>query len=116
MIFGAHVIVFTHDAEADRNFFRDVLGLSSVDSGGGWLIFEMPPSEVAFHPTDESPTNEIYLLCDDLAAEMRVLESKGVAFTPVDEARWGTITRFTLPGGTTIGLYQPNHPTALRRA
>jgi catechol 2,3-dioxygenase-like lactoylglutathione lyase family enzyme len=116
MIFGAHVIVFTHDAEADRDFFRDVLGLSSVDSGGGWLIFEMPPSEVAFHPTDESPTNEIYLLCDDLAAEMEVLESKGVVFTPVDEERWGTITRFTLPGGTTIGLYQPKHPTALRRA
>ena len=67
MIFGAHVIVFTHDAEADRAFFRDVLELASVDSGGGWLIFEMPPSEIAFHPTDVSPTNEIYLLCDDLA-------------------------------------------------
>jgi catechol 2,3-dioxygenase-like lactoylglutathione lyase family enzyme len=116
MIFGAHVIVFTHDAEADRNFFRDVLGMSSVDSGGGWLIFEMPPAEIAFHPTDDSPTNEIYLLCDDLAAEMGLLESKGVAFTAVDEERWGTVTRFTLPGGTTIGLYQPKHPTALRRA
>jgi catechol 2,3-dioxygenase-like lactoylglutathione lyase family enzyme len=116
MIFGAHVIVFTHDAEADRIFFRDVLGMSGVDSGGGWLIFEMPPSEVAFHPTDESPTNEIYLLCDDLAIEMQQLEEKGVVFTPVDEERWGTITRFSLPGGTTIGLYQPKHPTALRRA
>jgi catechol 2,3-dioxygenase-like lactoylglutathione lyase family enzyme len=116
MIFGAHVIVFTHDAEADRNFFRDVLGMPSVDSGGGWLIFEMPPSEIAFHPTDESPTNEIYLLCDDLAAEMQHLEEKGVDFTAIDEERWGTITRFTLPGGTTIGLYQPKHPTALRRA
>jgi catechol 2,3-dioxygenase-like lactoylglutathione lyase family enzyme len=116
MIFGAHVIVFTHDAEADRNFFRDVLGMPSVDSGGGWLIFEMPPSEVAFHPTDESPTNEIYFLCDDLAIEMQQMEEKGVVFTPVDEQRWGTITRLTLPGGTTIGLYQPKHPTALRRA
>jgi catechol 2,3-dioxygenase-like lactoylglutathione lyase family enzyme len=115
MIFGAHVIVVTHDAEADRNFFRDVLGLSSVDSGGGWLIFELPPSEIAFHPTDDGPTNEIYLLCDDLAAEMRQLQSRGVTFTPVDEERWGTITRFTLPGGTTIGLYQPKHATALRR-
>jgi catechol 2,3-dioxygenase-like lactoylglutathione lyase family enzyme len=116
MIFGAHVIVFTHDAEADRNFFRDVLGMSSVDSGGGWLIFEMPPSELAFHPTVEEPTNEIYLLCDDLSAEMRRLESMGVVFGAVDEERWGTVTRFRLPGGTTIGLYQPKHPTALRRA
>ena len=115
MIFGAHVIVFTHDAEADRAFFRDVLGLASVDSGGGWLIFAMPPSEGAFHPTDEAATNEIYLLCDDLAEEMQRLEAKGVAFTQVDEERWGTVTRFTLPGGTTIGLYQPKHPTALTR-
>jgi catechol 2,3-dioxygenase-like lactoylglutathione lyase family enzyme len=116
MIFGAHVIVFTHDAEADRAFFRDVLDMASVDSGGGWLIFEMPPSEIAFHPTDGGPTNEIYLLCDDLVVEMQRLESQGVAFSQVDEERWGTVTRFTLPGGTTIGLYQPKHPTALRRA
>jgi catechol 2,3-dioxygenase-like lactoylglutathione lyase family enzyme len=115
MIFGAHVIVFTHDAEADRNFFRDVLGMESVDSGGGWLIFAMPPSEIAFHPTDEAPTNEIYLLCDDLVSEMAQLEAKGVAFSAVDEERWGTVTRFTLPGGTTIGLYQPKHSVALKR-
>jgi catechol 2,3-dioxygenase-like lactoylglutathione lyase family enzyme len=116
MIFGAHVIVFTHDAEADRAFFRDVLEMDSVDSGDGWLIFQLPPSEVAFHPTDEGATNEIYLLCDDLIAEMQRLGSKGVVFSPVDDERWGTVTRFTLPGGTTIGLYQPKHPTALRRA
>jgi catechol 2,3-dioxygenase-like lactoylglutathione lyase family enzyme len=115
MIFGSHVIVFTRDAEADRNFFRDVLGLASVDSGGGWLIFEMPPSELAFHPTDDTPTNEIYLLCDDLAVEMERLAAKGVSFSPVDEERWGTVTRFTLPGGTSIGLYQPKHAVALRR-
>ena len=116
MIFGAHVIVFTHDAEADRAFFRDVLEMDSVDSGGGWLIFALPPSEIAFHPTDEGATNELYLLCDDLGAEMERLTSKGVDFSQVDEERWGTVTRFTLPGGTTIGLYQPKHPTALRRA
>ena len=116
MIFGAHVIVFTHDAEADRAFFRDVLEMDSVDSGGGWLIFALPPSEIAFHPTDEGATNELYLLCDDLGAEMERLTSKGVDFSKVDEERWGTVTRFTLPGGTTIGLYQPKHPTALRRA
>lgn len=116
MIFGAHVIVFTHDAEADRAFFRDVLELDSVDSGGGWLIFAMPPSEIAFHPTDQGTTNELYLLCDDLDAEMRRLASKGVDFSPVDEERWGSVTRFTLPGGTTVGLYQPKHAMALRRA
>ena len=115
MIFGAHVIIFTHDADADRAFFRDVLGLTSVDSGGGWLIFALPPSEGAFHPTDDSPVNEIYLLSDDLAADMGRLVAQGVAFTQVDEERWGTVTRFTLPGGTTIGLYQPKHPTAHQR-
>ncbi len=76
MIFGAHVIVFTHDADADRAFFRDVLGLASVDSGGGWLIFAMPPSEIAFHPTDEPPVNEIYLLSDDLATDMHRLVAR----------------------------------------
>jgi catechol 2,3-dioxygenase-like lactoylglutathione lyase family enzyme len=115
MIFGAHVIVFTRDADADRTFFKDVLGLSGVDAGGGWLIFAMPPTEMAFHPTDESASNEIYLLSDDLAADVRRLENHGVSFTPVDEERWGTVTRFTLPGGTTIGLYAPKHPLAHAR-
>ena len=115
MIFGAHVIVFTHDADADRAFFRDVLEMDSVDSGGGWLIFAMPPSEIAFHPTDEGATNELYLLCDDLGTEMQRLASKGVVFSQVDEERWGSVTRFTLPGGTTVGLYQPKHTMALRR-
>jgi len=93
----AHVIVFTHDAEADRIFFRDVLEMANVDSGGGWLIFKMPPSEIAFHPTDESPTNEIYLLCDDLAAEMQRLEAKDVNFSQVDDERWGTVTGSRCP-------------------
>jgi catechol 2,3-dioxygenase-like lactoylglutathione lyase family enzyme len=115
MIFGAHVIVFTPDADADRAFFRDVLELASVDSGGGWLIFAMPPSEIAFHPTDEAPTNELYFLCDDLASEMTRLEAKGVVFSPVDDERWGTVTRFALPSGTTLALYQPKHPMALTR-
>jgi len=115
MIFGAHVIVFTPDADADRAFFGDVLELDSVDSGGGWLIFEMPPTEIAFHPTDGAPTNELYFLCDDLAAEMTRLEAKGVVFSPVDDERWGTVTRFSLPSGTTLALYQPKHPMALKR-
>ena len=114
MIYGAHLIVFTRDAEADRVFFDEVLEMASVDSGGGWLIFALPPSELAFHPTDEAISNEIFLMCDDLRAEMQRLEAKGVAFSTVDDERWGTVTRFTLPGGTTIGLYQPKHLTTLR--
>jgi len=116
MIFGAHTIVFSQDAEADRAFFRDVLSMEGVDSGGGWLIFALPPTEMAFHPTDGANVNEIYLLCDDIVDEMSRLEAKGVTFSKVDEERWGTVTRFTLPGGTEIGLYQPKHPLALTRA
>jgi len=115
MIFGAHTIVFTQDADADRAFFRDVLALDAVDSGGGWLIFALPPTEIAFHPTDGANVNELYLVCDDLADEMRRLEAKGVVFTQVDEERWGNVTRFTLPGGTVIGLYEPKHPMAITR-
>jgi catechol 2,3-dioxygenase-like lactoylglutathione lyase family enzyme len=114
MISGAHTIVFTQDAQADREFFRDVLAMDFVDSGGGWLIFAMPPSEVAFHPTNGANVNELYLLCDDLAEEMVCLEAKGVAFSDVEDERWGSVTRFTLPGGTEIGLYQPKHTLALR--
>jgi len=115
MIFGMHTIVFTQDAQADRAFFRDVLSMESVDSGGGWLIFALPPGELAFHPTDGANVNELYLLCDDLAEEMNRLGAKGVAFSDVDEERWGNVTRFTLPGGSVVGLYQPKHPMALRR-
>jgi catechol 2,3-dioxygenase-like lactoylglutathione lyase family enzyme len=115
MIFGSHTIVFTHDADADRAFFKDVLGFDSIDSGGGWLLFRMPPTEIAFHPTDGVNSNELYLLCDDLHAEMRELESKGVAFADVHEERWGTVTSFRLPGGTELSLYQPKHPLALQR-
>jgi catechol 2,3-dioxygenase-like lactoylglutathione lyase family enzyme len=115
MIFGAHTIVFTQDAQADRAFFRDVLAMDCIDSGGGWLIFAMPPSEIAFHPTNGANVNELYLLCDDLAEEMVRLEAKGVTFSDVAEERWGDVTRFTLPGGTEIGLYQPKHTLALKR-
>jgi catechol 2,3-dioxygenase-like lactoylglutathione lyase family enzyme len=113
MIFGAHVIVYSKDAEADRAFFRDVLGLSSVDAGHGWLIFALPPAEAAFHPGDQNDVCELYLMCDDLKAEMLALAKKNVACSDVQEARWGSITRVTLPGGGQVGLYQPKHPTAL---
>jgi len=116
MIFGAHVIVYSKDAEADRAFLRDILGLASVDAGQGWLIFALPPAEVAVHPAEESDRHELYLMCDDLDAEILALEEKGVRNLEVHEARWGSITKIRLPGGSQVGLYQPKHPTALALA
>jgi hypothetical protein len=113
MIFGAHLIVFSRNAEADRAFLRDVLGFASVDAGHGWLIFALPPAEVAVHPAEENGHHELYLMCDDVHAEIAVLAEKGVACSVVHEERWGSITTIALPGGGTVGLYQPKHPTAL---
>jgi catechol 2,3-dioxygenase-like lactoylglutathione lyase family enzyme len=113
MISGAHVIVYTKDAEADRAFFRDVLGFDSVDAGRGWLIFALPPGEAAFHPSDKNGQHELYFLCDDLKSEIAALAEKGVSCSAVHEERWGSITKIKLPGGGEIGLYQPKHPTAL---
>src|SRR2546421_967911 len=116
LISGAHVIIYSRDAEADRGFFKDVLGLDSVDSGGGWLIFALPPAELANHPTEEEKHHEFYLLCEDIEATARDLEQKGVPLKrPFDEARWGRVTEITLPGGGRIGLYQPKHPLAHAR-
>ena len=113
MIFGAHAIIYSKDAEADRAFFRDVLGFSSVDAGRGWLIFSLPPAELAVHPEEENDRHELYLMCDDLKTEIAALGARGVACSEVQEARWGSITKIALPGGGEIGLYQPKHPTAL---
>ena len=112
MIFGAHVIVYSEDATADRAFFGDVLGFSSVDAGHGWLIFALPQAEAAIHPAGAS-SQELFFMCDDLAAEIRLLEDKGVRCAPVHEERWGSVTSIRLPGGGEIGLYQPKHPSAL---
>jgi catechol 2,3-dioxygenase-like lactoylglutathione lyase family enzyme len=111
VISGAHVVVYSKDAEADRVFFRDVLGLAFVDAGHGWLIFALPPAEAAFHPAEDNDRHELYFLCADLKAEMSAL-SKDVICGPVQEERWGSITRISLPGGGHVGLYQPKHPTA----
>jgi catechol 2,3-dioxygenase-like lactoylglutathione lyase family enzyme len=113
MISGAHIVLYSKDAEADRVFLRDVLGFKSVDAGHGWLIFALPPSEAAVHPAENNGSHELYLMCDDLKAEIAALSAKGVVCSPVDEQRWGSITRITLPGGGALGLYQPKHPTAL---
>lgn len=113
MIIGAHTIIYSSDAEADRAFFRDVLGFKHVDVGHGWLIFAMPGAEVAFHPSDSSGAHEFYLMCDDLEAEMASLKRKGVVCDAVEEQPWGSLTSITLPGGGKVGLYQPKHETAL---
>jgi catechol 2,3-dioxygenase-like lactoylglutathione lyase family enzyme len=113
MISGAHVIIYSKDAEADRTFFKDILGLASVDAGHGWLIFALPPAEAAFHPSEENNKHELYFMCQDLVAEMSALQLKGVVSSPVHQERWGSVTTIPLPGGGSIGLYQPKHPTAV---
>lgn len=115
MIIGAHVILYSKDAGADRDFLRDVLGFSSVDAGHGWLIFALPPAEAAVHPAEENDRHELYLMCDDLKAEIAALKSKGVVCSEVHQERWGSITRIRLPGGGQVGLYQPKHPMAIKR-
>jgi predicted enzyme related to lactoylglutathione lyase len=113
MISGAHVLIYSRDAEADRAFIRDVLGLDSVDSGGGWLIFALPPAELAIHPVDVQDHHELYLLCDDIEATAAELERKRVPIKrPFDEPTWGRLTEITLPSGARIGLYQPKHQLA----
>jgi hypothetical protein len=123
MINGSHFLLYSKNPEADRAFLRDALEFRSVDAGRGWLIFALPPAEIAVHPIDEDapPQNpdgqvvgaSLYLMCDNLDATMKELESRNVLFSEVDEAPWGIVTTFRLPGGGEIGLYQPTHPTAL---
>ncbi|MEV8607171.1 extradiol dioxygenase [Amycolatopsis sp. NPDC051373] len=111
-ISGAHVIVSSRDAEADRAFFRDVLAFPHVDAGGGWLIFKLPPAELAVHPGDGPPSHELYLMCDDLDATLADLAAAGVTCAPVEEERWGRLSGFRLPGGSQVGIYEPHHPQA----
>ena len=120
MITGAHVLLYSPDPAADRAFFRDVLQFRAVDAGGGWLIFKLPPAEVALHPSEgETQTGsrlmqtQFYLMCDDLQSLIESLKSKQVSCTPVSRERWGIRTTIKLPGGGEIGLYQPTHATAL---
>ena len=114
MIHGAHVIINSKDSEADRAFFRDVLKYESVDAGQGWLIFALPPSEVAVHPSEENDVHELFLMCDDVHALISEMKKKRVKCSPVEELRWGSITRLALPGGGTLGVYQPKHPSPLK--
>jgi hypothetical protein len=112
MITGAHSIIYSSDADGVRAFFRDVLEFPSVDAGHGWLIFALPPAEVAAHPVDGPGRHELYLMCDDIHATMAELKGKGVEFTGgIAEERWGLVTAIKLPGGGELGLYEPRHPS-----
>jgi predicted enzyme related to lactoylglutathione lyase len=116
VITGAHAIVFAEDPGAARAFFTEALSLRAVDAGGGWLIFALPPAELACHPTapDDSGRHELYLMCDDVEATVAELETKGVEFvTPISDQGFGRMTRMRVPGGGELGLYQPTHPTPL---
>jgi hypothetical protein len=111
VITGAHVIVYSRDSDADRAFFRDVLECPHVDAGGGWLIFKLPPGEVAVHPS-EGASHELYLMCDDVNTTVEQLAAKGVSCGPVSDQGWGLLTSIRLPGGGELGLYEPRHPKA----
>jgi catechol 2,3-dioxygenase-like lactoylglutathione lyase family enzyme len=125
MITGAHIVLYTTDAEADRAFFRDVLNFPSVGAGHGWLIFSLPRAEAAFHDldkqrwdkksleqndTEHNSRHELYLMCDDIAATLRELKSKNVPVSAITEQRWGSLATLTLPSGSKLGVYQPKHP------
>jgi len=109
MISGAHVMIFTRDEAADRAFLRDVLEIPCIDSGGGWLIFKLPPTELGVHGHDRNDVHELYLICDDLDATMATLAAKGVACSAPATADWGRSTSVPLPGGGKIGLYEAHH-------
>jgi hypothetical protein len=111
MLHGAHVIVYSKDHKADLAFFRDTLKLPHVDVGHGWLIFALPPAEIAVHPSERGDAHELYLMCDDVRAFVAEMNGRGLACAPIEEASWGALTRVTLPGGGRVGVYQPKHPS-----
>jgi catechol 2,3-dioxygenase-like lactoylglutathione lyase family enzyme len=115
MINGAHVVIYSKDPKADRAFFRDVLKFPCVDAGHGWLIFAMPPLEAAFHDSEKNDQHELYLMCDDIASTLKELRTRKVQVAKITEQRWGRLASFTLPGGGRVGIYEPSHPSPLRR-
>ena len=113
MINGTHVIIYTRGAAADRAFIRDTLGFPGVDAGDGWLIFRLPPAEIAVHPTDGEQKHELYLMCEDIASTLQELAAKGVEPTrPISDEGWGLLASVSLPSGSDLRLYQPRHPVA----
>jgi len=126
MITGSHVLLYSDHPEADRIFFRDVLNLRSVDAGGGWLIFGLPPAEAGIHPTEPGDDRRqlhgdrrllgavLYLMCDDLPTTITSLKAKNVSCSEIHEENWGISPTIILPSGSEVGLYQPKHPTATK--
>lgn len=114
MLTGAHIILYSNDADADRAFFRDVLDLDHVDAGEGWLIFALPPSEVAVHPTMPGATgsHELYLMVDDVERFVAQLDEQDVPHGEISDQGWGRLVAITLPGGSELGIYEPRHPLA----
>jgi hypothetical protein len=112
MITGMHAVIYTKSADADRAFFRDVLGFSSIDAGGGWLIFATPPAEIALHPAELNDRHELFLMCSDVDSEVAELARKGIACGPISDEGWGRLTTIALPGGGKLGLYEPRHALA----
>jgi len=125
MINGAHIVIYSKNADADRAFFRDVLNFPAVDAGHGWLIFAMPPLEAAFHDLDKhdlhkhdsgkNSRHELFLMCDDITSTLKKLQEKKVQVSGVTEQRWGKLASLTLPGGGKIGIYEPQHASPLRK-
>ena len=116
MITGAHVVLYSTDPGADRAFLRDVLRLPNVDVGGGWLIFALPPSEVAVHPADENGGYELYFLVDDLRSFISAMRKRNIHTSRVSAQRWGRITQVTLPSGGKIGVYEPLHARPVHKS
>ena len=109
MIIGAHSIIYSKNPEADREFLREVLKLPNVDVGGGWLIFGLPPAELAVHPGEKNDVHEFYLMCEDVAAFIAEMKKRKIACSEIHNERWGMLTQVTLPGGGKLGVYQPRH-------
>lgn len=113
MFSGAHVIMYSSDADSDRAFLRDALGFANIDAGDGWLVFKLPPAEVAVHPTEGDAKHELYLMCDDIGSVLGELARKGVEVArPVSDQRWGVLASIRLPSGAELALYEPRHPVA----
>ncbi|MEU7036172.1 VOC family protein [Streptomyces sp. NPDC046237] len=112
MFSGAHVILYTPDADADRAFLKEVLGFEHVDAGRGWLIFKLPPAEVAVHPTEGAPKHEFYLMCDDITRTLTALRERGVETSEPSDQGWGLLATVRMPSGSELPLYEPRHPTA----
>jgi predicted enzyme related to lactoylglutathione lyase len=116
VITGVHALIYSTDAEADRAFLRDVLGLDHIDSGGGWLIFTLPPAELGVHPVDGEPRHELFLMCDDVERTVEELRAKGAEFDgAITEAGFGRLATIRLPSGAQLPMYEPRHPVAAKQ-